>query len=142
MSTYQTAFVSEGQHGPSQDRVRIFHENHRLVIVVADGAGGVAGGEEAAERVVAEVHTRLVSARTAQDWVRVLTRTDQRIPVGESTGVVVDLTPAGICGAGVGDSEAWIIQDDRIQRLTSGGDLDEILLEWFREELMDALSAD
>ena len=47
-----------------------------------------------------------------------LQQIDCRIRAGESTAVVVDLRPDGICGSSVGDSRAWIIHDGNITDLT------------------------
>jgi len=47
-----------------------------------------------------------------------LKQIDCRISAGESTAVIVDLCPGGICGSSVGDSQAWIIHDGKIIDLT------------------------
>jgi len=48
----------------------------------------------------------------------VLRQTDQRIGVGESTCVVVARSSHGIVGASVGDSRAWLLENDELNDLT------------------------
>src|ERR1700722_5430130 len=105
-----------------EDRAEVFE---RLVVVVADGAGGLRGGAAASEALV-------VAARAAgQDgsfdghapprWGRLFANGDASLSVkmtGETTGVVVVLSAAGIVGVSAGDSEAWIARPTTIDDLT------------------------
>jgi serine/threonine protein phosphatase PrpC len=54
----------------------------------------------------------------ASSWCDILRQTDCRVGVGESTGVVVAWSAHGIVGASVGDSKAWLVEDDDIKDLT------------------------
>jgi hypothetical protein len=49
----------------------------------------------------------------------VLRQCDSQIGPGESTAVVVDVQADRICGASVGDSQAWVIKDNTIADLTA-----------------------
>ena len=84
----------------------------RVVIAVADGAGGTAGGERAAAAVIAAV-----AAAPTDDWTAVLTELEldpDRLGPGLTTAVVVSVTRDGLHGASAGDSGAWVIRDGRI----------------------------
>lgn len=119
---FATASASPRPH--SEDRVDVHHVEGGLVVVVADGAGGLTGGGRAAElalEVVAEaIEAPLFSPFTAaglftaHPWVEVLLRADDQIaadPVaGETTLVVVAVAEDGaIVGASCGDSGAMVI---------------------------------
>lgn len=88
---------------------------HRFV--VADGAGGLGGGAQAAEDV-----TAALTAEVA-DWRAWLDRLDARVTAdagaGESTAVAGQVGDGRIVGASVGDSEAWTIGPDFVERLTA-----------------------
>ena len=45
----QTATASEGYSSKSEDRVVILQQANTVILVVADGAGGLSGGAETAE---------------------------------------------------------------------------------------------
>ncbi len=106
MSHFETTFVVQPSGEKGDDRVGIFEDGERTVIVVADGSGGSGGGDVAAEAVICEVGSRFREITTAEGWVQALRQIDSLISSGETTAVVVDLRPHGICGASVGDSRA------------------------------------
>lgn len=118
MSPFETATVTAAYRTRCEDRVAVLELGDRLVIIVADGAGGSGNGVAAADTVIREISAAAHQATTAERWTSILTQVDLRIGDGESTGVVVDLSPAGICGASVGDSQAWVILDGQLQNLT------------------------
>jgi len=95
-----------------EDRVGVFETKDRTVIVVADGAGGMGAGDIAAQAVVDEIEREHQQVHSAEEWKTLLKQIDCRIDAGESTAVVLDMRPYGIAGASVGDSQAWIIQND------------------------------
>jgi hypothetical protein len=68
---------------------------------------------------VREVKAAFSATKTESGWVAVLSEIDCRIGVGESTAVIVDVLASGICGASVGDSQAWLIRDGELDNLTS-----------------------
>lgn len=106
------------RRGAGQDRISVSATRDRVVIALADGAGGAAGGERAASAVI-----DAVAAAQTDDWVAVLTELEldpDRLGPGQTTAVVVTVTRDGIRGASVGDSGAWVIRDGRIEDLTQG----------------------
>lgn len=113
----------------SEDRAEVFAHDDCLVVVVADGAGGVAGGAVASEGVIDAVRTRIgespLDPYDIRAWSDVLATADTalatRPSAGESTAVVVVVGPYGVVGVSVGDSEAWMI-GARVDRLTEHQD--------------------
>jgi serine/threonine protein phosphatase PrpC len=125
---------------PGEDRLDAFEPDGALVVVVADCAGGLAGGARAAELLVALVREAagapgFTPLRT-EAWVEVLVRADLALEAdptaGETTAVVVAVADGLLLGASTGDSGAWVVQpgggvDDltarqhRKPRLGSGG---------------------
>jgi serine/threonine protein phosphatase PrpC len=104
------------RRGAGQDRISVSQARDRVVIALADGAGGAAGGERAARAVI-----DAVAAAQTDDWVAVLTELEldpDRLGPGQTTAVVVTATRDGLRGASVGDSGAWVIRDGRIEDLT------------------------
>lgn len=99
-----------------QDRALVMPCEDGLVIALADGAGGVSGGEHAAKRVVdavAEVATH------AYDWSMLLAELDfQQIGYGQTTAVVLYVSAQKLVGASAGDSVAWVIRDRGIEDVT------------------------
>lgn len=104
------------RRGTGQDRVSVSSARDRVVIALADGAGGTAGGERAANAVI-----DAVAAAQVDDWTAVLTELEldpDRLGPGQTTAVVVTVTRDGIRGASAGDSGAWVIRGDEIEDLT------------------------
>lgn len=118
MPRIETVFATEKYRERCEDRLAVFVADDRTVIVVADGAGGTGSGDLAAETVVREVKSEYSRVHSAEQWSLALKEIDCRIGAGESTAVVVDIRPDGICGSSVGDSQAWIISDETIIDLT------------------------
>src|ERR1044072_7940268 len=124
MNLYRAAKCIAGYEREVQDRVEIIAQSSSLVLVLADGAGGTGGGAEAAEMVVKRVRqwAQTTSLPDEADWCRCLSEIDSALAThptaGETTAVVVSLTPTRIMGASVGDSGAWIITPARYQSLT------------------------
>lgn len=91
--------------------------------VVADGAGGMSGGGEAAEAVLDQVR-RCVSQADAllvpALWQNLLERVAADLDeVGQTTGLVVATDGRVVVGASVGDSEAWLVGVDGLRDLTA-----------------------
>jgi serine/threonine protein phosphatase PrpC len=110
-----------------QEAARIFEREDALVIVVADGGGGMRGGEAASHRLVAVVETAVNDERFAYEdleaWLRLFGETDAGLAAnraGETTGIVVVLSARGLIGLSTGDSEAWLVTGDQIDNLTVG----------------------
>lgn len=110
-----------------QDRLAVYHEPGRWTLVVADGAGGVGGGADAARGVLREVDRILRSpggkGGPDLDWGRVFRDLDERLladpSVGETTAVVVQIEESGVSGVSVGDSEAWLVREGELTVLTA-----------------------
>jgi serine/threonine protein phosphatase PrpC len=117
MSLFETATATAAYRECNQDRIAVFDSDERTILVVADGAGGIGGGEIAASYVVEQVRLRSRENHLA-DWCALLSQIDHSMPAGEATGVIIEVTASGIRGASVGDSQAWIVRDGEIQNLT------------------------
>ncbi len=121
--SFATATASAGTR--CEDRAALFEHDDTLIVVVADGAGGVTGGGAASDAVVDAVRAR-ISARpldpyNIRAWSDVLTAADAELAcsreAGETTAVVVVAGPHGVVGVSAGDSEAWMV-GRRAERLT------------------------
>jgi serine/threonine protein phosphatase PrpC len=107
-----------------QDRAEIIFRGSNLVLVVADGAGGMSGGAEAAQFLVEGVKKQIGSMSINSDGLNeFLTSLDREMAAagiyGETTGVVVVLSDKGIFGASVGDSGAFIFSEAGLENLTA-----------------------
>ncbi|HEX8464537.1 MAG TPA: protein phosphatase 2C domain-containing protein [Abditibacterium sp.] len=109
-----------------QDRIfaRVFDDVAMLAL--ADGAGGRAGGAEAAQIVVneaAKVAQAVQNPRDANLWASWLSEVDERIEnephAGETTAIIAAFGPDFVAGASVGDSSAWLISGDSWIDLTA-----------------------
>lgn len=100
-------------HG-GQDRLAVQQFDDRIVLVVADGAGGMRGGPEAAQfacdRAMQFARASKCNAGTWGDRLRAIDReladSDHG---GQSTLVVAEIWNGQVAGASVGDSEAWLV---------------------------------
>ena len=117
-------FVSRAvSRAPTQDRADIFARGETAVLVVADGAGGIGDGAAAADLVlerardiVLDPNFDLLAPTRWTTWMKELGAEVKR--VGESTVVVVVLTPGMLVHASAGDSEAWIVEPTGVVKLT------------------------
>ncbi len=112
-----------GSRNEGQDRAGVRASGDGLLIALADGAGGTSNGAVAAQLVVDSV----LASGNDRRWSAVLEALDrdtQRLQGGQATAVVVRVTPAGLEGASVGDSGAWVIRvgasGPEIEDLTEG----------------------
>jgi PPM family protein phosphatase len=119
---FLTAQLTAAARESGQDRVLVFHSSPRVVLAVADGVGGRAGGAEAAEHAIAFFRDRAAPARARRDCEELLFELDdllEKDPVaGESTGVLTIVDETGVFGASVGDSGAWVVNARGIDHLT------------------------
>lgn len=135
MRGFETAWRLEGfveGGNENEDRVGICEGADALVFVVADGAGGRAGGGVASRRAVEIVRKAITGERPNDDpqiWAERLAGIDRMLSrdkeAGETTALVVSISPVygksrtrRIVGASVGDSEAWRITPSGIEDLT------------------------
>jgi serine/threonine protein phosphatase PrpC len=100
----------------NQDRGLVIHDGIRVVLCVADGAGGRSGGTEAATMAVELVRQNahlLINAESCAELLRKMDATIAKDAVaGETTCAVAVVTPEEICGASVGDSSVWLIPEN------------------------------
>ena len=106
----------------NQDRGAVIRLPTGTALVVADGAGGVAGGAEAAATAVALIKQKAAELDSAAACATVLRGLDQQIlqdeHAGETTCVLAILRAGEIFGASVGDSGAWVIGETHVTDLT------------------------
>jgi len=101
-----------------EDRVAVIDFPDGVVIAVADGAGGIGSGDQAAEAVIREVTAVASLDHDESAWCDILRQIDLRVGLGESTGAVVAVAARGMVGACVGDSLAWFLDGDELLDLT------------------------
>ncbi|MGH7169838.1 MAG: protein phosphatase 2C domain-containing protein [Gemmataceae bacterium] len=118
MLNFETTSITVAYRQRCEDRVTVIELDDGVVIAVADGAGGTGAGEQAAEMVIGEVTASASLEHDADSWCEILRQTDYRVGAGESTCVVIARSPKGIVGAGVGDSKAWLLENDDLNDLT------------------------
>lgn len=122
---FATAMASNGE---SEDRIAVIEREDVLVVVLADGAGGMQGGATAADTFLTAVRARLAMPIDPYDmraWSELFAATDASLHDvlgGETTAIIVVVGESGIAGVSVGDSEAWIVSGASIDRLTSTQD--------------------
>ena len=111
--------------GPGQDRVGVWRGDDMLVVVLADGAGGIPGGARAADLAVSGMLRSLPG-----DPVAALETLDAHIhddqEAGECTAIALSVVGGIIRGASCGDAAAFLDGDEltvdqhRKRRLGSG----------------------
>jgi PPM family protein phosphatase len=107
-----------------QDRAEFFWNGSNLILVLADGAGGLSGGAEAANFIIESVTKRIGSAVSKpQQLNEVLASLDQEMAAsgayGETTCVIVVASESGIVGTSVGDSGALLFSKAGAENLTA-----------------------
>jgi len=128
---FTTRAASSRTH--SEDRAKVFEHEDILIIVVADGAGGVVGGAVASDTVIDAVRARVADRPfdpyDVRAWSDMLSHADAGLagsPTGgETTAIVVVVGRHGVVGVSAGDSEAWMV-GDRADRLTEKQDRSRI----------------
>jgi serine/threonine protein phosphatase PrpC len=116
--TYSVRFAS--YRATSEDRALVLSLENRLVVLLADGAGGIVNGGDAADVVVNLVTQRAAELVEVEGCVELLREADAKVMKtgGETTAVVVVVHEGGLYGASAGDSEAWLISE--------GGTVDDL----------------
>jgi len=107
-----------------QDRADFFWNGSNLILILADGAGGLSGGANAAAFIVESMKEQIGSTVTnSQQLCVIRTSIDQKMSAsgtfGETTCVVVILSDSGIIGASVGDSGAFVFSKTGAENLTA-----------------------
>lgn len=102
-----------------EDRVAHRHLDGAELIVLADGAGGMTGGRQAAEFIVRFEFRALHGPADCVDELRRLDGIQHSdASCGESTVVLLVVRDGKVFGASVGDSGAWALMTDAIVDLT------------------------
>lgn len=100
----------------NQDRGLIQHDGPRIILCVADGAGGRSGGAEAASMAVKLIRENAFLLGNGNSCVEALRKMDEAIAkdsiAGETTCALAIVTPEEIFGASVGDSGVWWIPEN------------------------------
>ena len=120
---FQIAHQVWNGNNPGQDRAFSARIDSRVVLAVADGAGGRSGGAEAAEMAIQHIKQCAFMLNSQTDCEKLLNQLDQLIAAdkvaGETTAVVCVVKASGIVGASSGDSGAWVVGQSSIDELTS-----------------------
>jgi len=110
-----------------EDRVFAVSYGDVHLFLVADGAGGIAGGEEAADELVALAASYFpdrIKEISPDLLCEFLIFADEQVfkstLSGETTAVIVVVQGSSVFGASVGDSEAWIVESSKLYELTEG----------------------
>lgn len=126
-SCYAYARASAPSGVRSQDSVGIYERGDVLVVVVADGGGGMRRGDVASRSIVAVVESAVRDAQFALEdvrpWIDLFLATDACLVAnraGETSGAVVVLGSRGLLGFSIGDSEAWVVTGAGVDNLTVG----------------------
>ena len=94
------------------------------MFALADGAGGIAGGAQAADLFMQSVGEAPSLLNDVDACRRLLHVIDHKLTdspeCGETTGIIVVISNSGIYGASVGDSAAWLFASDSKDELTRG----------------------
>ena len=124
MALFSTWSLLSPPHG-GQDRLAVEQFDDRIVLVVADGAGGMGGGAEAAQFICDRaMQCAKASPGNADAWEERLVAFDRELSVsahgGHSAAVVAEVRNGRVSGASVGDSQAWLIDhEDNVLDLTT-----------------------
>jgi serine/threonine protein phosphatase PrpC len=126
-SNYQHALALGSNGAHAQDACEIFERDDILVVALADGGGGMRGGEAASRRLIALVESavkdRAFPLEGLSAWLDLFKSADAGLAeqrAGETTGIVVVLGPRRLIGVSTGDSEAWVVTSTRTDNLTVG----------------------
>lgn len=119
---FQISQMVQPTEGVGQDRLSVVQLGAKIIIAIADGAGGRSGGAEAADFVALLARERAESLNSQSDCERILAELDETIAsakaAGETTAIVSIVSSEGIRGASVGDSGAWLVKGSGIDDLT------------------------
>lgn len=120
----RATFRTAAGNPENQDRGAVIPCGPRLVLVVADGAGGLSGGARAAEMAASFVRQDaelLVDSGCCLSALQKMDRSITRDPVaGETTCALAVVTDEQVFGASVGDSGVWVIGETELTDLTRG----------------------
>jgi len=105
--------LSAAGNPENQDRGSVVSDGPHTLLCVADGAGGLSGGAEAAIMATEFLPQNSTPLANCEDCTELLRRMDAAIAgdsvAGETTCALAVITPDQIFGASVGDSGVWLI---------------------------------
>lgn len=110
--------ICEAANGPGEDRAIYYDRSTSETVVLADGAGGIGGGGEAAEMVVGAFDRWSTSDPSVAALVELDRALAQEETCGETTCVAFRHQDGKIIGASVGDSAGYVLFDNGIVELT------------------------
>jgi serine/threonine protein phosphatase PrpC len=117
----ETAFGSVIEN---QDRGAIIETSFGLVLIVADGMGGLGGGKAVAASTMAVglVREAANELHDPKSCLALLQRMDKAVDedkiAGETTCALAIVTESAVHGASVGDSGVWVINESGFINLT------------------------
>ena len=123
--TINVSTYIEQKREQGDDDFIVRHKNQSIFFCVADGAGGMSGGQEASHAVTQSIRESniLDTLNTPDDFELFLRNLDTSLylnpEAGETTVVFGVIRKGLIVGASVGDSEAWLFAPDVDYELTS-----------------------
>jgi serine/threonine protein phosphatase PrpC len=119
----RAAIETAAGESENQDRGAIFEAAVGLVLAVADGAGGLSGGKQAATMAIDLVRKQANDLRDTTSCVRLLQQIDQTVEqdkmAGETTCALAVVTESEVYGASVGDSGVWVMNETGFANLTA-----------------------
>ena len=122
--TVTTSLIVQSGNEECQDRAAIVSCGARTVFALADGAGGISGGAQAADRFIRRASELAGALGTAADCATLLRDLDQLLAqekdCGETTAIIAIVDPQRLFGASIGDSAAWLFASDGMAELTYG----------------------
>jgi serine/threonine protein phosphatase PrpC len=115
-------FRTETGNSENQDRGLIKDGGGKLVLCIADGAGGRSGGREAAMKAVQWINECAMGLIDTNACLNALQQLDDAIErdvaAGETTCVIAVVKEGHVYGASAGDSGAWTVRPSGIIDLT------------------------
>ncbi len=105
--------VVDARRGRGEDRIAMVRRAGHTRFLIADGAGGVAGGRAAADALCLALVEQAEGVGITEEWVEWLTRHDRAMAASGASGlaaaIVLSVSDDGaVSGASVGDCEAWV----------------------------------
>lgn len=110
-----------------EDRAHTISNTDRDIFIIADGAGGLAGGDMAADMFIELVSKFFTKNHLANHdsilWEKTLRDVDKAImknkEAGETAGIVLIKTNKEFFGVSVGDCQGWLFNNDFCYEFTT-----------------------
>lgn len=117
-------FETAAGNAENQDRGAVIDCGKNLVLVIADGAGGLSGATEAAIMAVDLARQHALNLDGPDSCSAMLKNMDRAIAkdkiAGQTTCIVAVIRDGRVDGASVGDSGAWVVGENNSLELTRG----------------------